>query len=178
LRLRRCASAATFRRSYTSSGMFFNVSVVGIAISNHNGTITVPLYSPPLSLPICQLPRIAQESLPRRPPANRLLADQHWPQRLRHLRHHPLRPNAEQARYRRTAQDDHRTPVSPRCAGNLTSPRAVPRRLTLQAPLARSGKTMASSSPMHIAALQPVMPPHRLQPLRRINAIRWTPHTK
>ena len=30
LRLRRCVSAAAFRRSYTSSGIFFKVKVVGI----------------------------------------------------------------------------------------------------------------------------------------------------
>jgi hypothetical protein len=33
--------------------MFFNVSVVGIGFSNHNGTITVPVYNLPLSMPIC-----------------------------------------------------------------------------------------------------------------------------
>lgn len=40
-KLRRCSSAETFNRSYTSSGMFLRVSVVGIVGSNRNGTIMV-----------------------------------------------------------------------------------------------------------------------------------------
>jgi len=40
--LRRCASAEAFSRAYTSSGMFFRVSVVGMSISNRFGTILVP----------------------------------------------------------------------------------------------------------------------------------------
>ena len=51
-RLRRCNSAATRKRSYTSSGMFFNVIVVGIIFSNHYGTIMVPLYNPSERVPI------------------------------------------------------------------------------------------------------------------------------
>lgn len=39
--LRRCDSAEVFNRAYTSSGMFFRVNVVGISVSNHNGTIMV-----------------------------------------------------------------------------------------------------------------------------------------
>ena len=31
--LRRCISAAAFKRSYTASGMFFKVKVVGIALA-------------------------------------------------------------------------------------------------------------------------------------------------
>ncbi len=44
LRLRRCIAAVTFNRSYTSSGIFFKVSVVGMACTNRNGTKTVPFY--------------------------------------------------------------------------------------------------------------------------------------
>jgi hypothetical protein len=43
LRLRRCISAASFSRSYTESGIFFSVNVVGTIFSIHNGTIMVPL---------------------------------------------------------------------------------------------------------------------------------------
>src|SRR5690606_28137032 len=42
LRLRRCDSADVFRRSYTSSGMFFSVSVVGMIGSRTDATIMVP----------------------------------------------------------------------------------------------------------------------------------------
>jgi hypothetical protein len=40
--LRRCISAAVFKRSYTASGMFFKVKVVGIAFApegNQSGSI-------------------------------------------------------------------------------------------------------------------------------------------
>jgi hypothetical protein len=39
--LRLCASADVFNRSYTTSGMFFNVNVVGMSVSNQSGTIMV-----------------------------------------------------------------------------------------------------------------------------------------
>jgi hypothetical protein len=40
-KLRRCISAALFKRSYTASGMFFNVKVVGMSTpkSNQSGCI-------------------------------------------------------------------------------------------------------------------------------------------
>jgi hypothetical protein len=45
--LRRCASAESLSRSYTSSGMFFKVSVVGMSWrSNQIGAIMVPLVLP------------------------------------------------------------------------------------------------------------------------------------
>ena len=39
--LRRCASADAFKRTYTTSGMFFKVNVVDIFVSNQIGTIMV-----------------------------------------------------------------------------------------------------------------------------------------
>ena len=42
-RLRRCICAASFRRSYTASGIFFKVRVVGTALYIQYGTIMVPV---------------------------------------------------------------------------------------------------------------------------------------
>lgn len=54
-RLRRCIAAASFSRSYTASGMFFSVSVVGMLGSVQNRTTVVPFCGcgqAPVGLPV------------------------------------------------------------------------------------------------------------------------------